>query len=599
MSDPIQRERLSEPTGAAVVNFNPSTRPFDPSVKPAQAQTGNAIARRYVLGDRLGRGGQAEVYHAFDVALQRAVALKLYYPLRHRAGDNPPAPSHLTPPDTPSDESIDLELDQQTFHALDDLLSGRRHDIWEVAATLGVSRAEVNRSLVRSVSLTGRFSSLRPLAASLGVNPQELLAAAVSQWKRPNPNLLAEIGLERVGQQEGSAEAAPEAPADSSRPRGKALPDIPGVPAEFLQELRFLRELSMPGIISLLDWGCEEGRAFMVLPLCTGDLHSEKKTRGRLPPDEAVRHVRSAALTLQRLHDLGILHCDVKPHNILLRDGEPMLSDFGLARAHSNWEPEGMQGTPEYMSPEQFCVQPLDPRTDIYSLGVTLYELLTGEVPFKGPRSDYDELEALRWRVLFETVPPLSVGAPELPSSLARLCLRAMAKQPEDRFQSAGALAEALGGWNTSGPGGLLHRIGNWFRLKFRPAPAKGADMSKAPPEKPDVSAAIEQNSLSLQASLEAGSREEAGTAHINIAAALSLVSDWEGAVGHYQQALAVYRELADSGAEAATRWALSQTLHSSGSREQALEHARKAAELYVALGSPMAKLISSETASW
>ena len=182
------------------------------------------------------------------------------------------------------------------------------------------------------------------------------------------------------------------------------------------------------------------------------------------------------ALALDAAHAAGLIHRDVKPGNILI-DGETdraKITDFGLARAlaaPSGLTREGvLAGTPTYMSPEQARGEPnLDPRTDVYSLGATLYEALTGETPFRGAP------HLVLRRVIEEDPRSLRQYSDQVPRDLETICLKAMAKEPERRYQTAGALAKDLARWLggepiQARPVGRPERIYRWCRRNPRVA---------------------------------------------------------------------------------------------------------------------------------
>ena len=229
----------------------------------------------------------------------------------------------------------------------------------------------------------------------------------------------------------------------------------------FHREARNLALLDHPGIVRVYDVGEDAGVWWIAMDHVDGrdlaaelSLSREGGERKILPAfgetdyfGRTAHLVRDVALALQHAHDSGVVHRDVKPHNVLLRwDGQPCLVDFGLSKSQElgSLTPTGeIQGTPYYMSPEQARVvgaQPVDHRTDVYSLGVVLYELLTHERPFEGTTS----LEVLR-NIQVREAPEVRRRNPEVPRDLALICMRAMAKEPRDRYASAVAFAEDLG----------------------------------------------------------------------------------------------------------------------------------------------------------
>ncbi|MBK6781877.1 MAG: protein kinase [Gemmatimonadales bacterium] len=222
----------------------------------------------------------------------------------------------------------------------------------------------------------------------------------------------------------------------------------------FLREIRYAAQLGHPHILPLYDSGELPGPGgaallFYVMPLVAGgSLRDLLRAEGRLPVGQAIRLVRAVGAALDYAHRRGILHRDIKPENILLQEGEPVVADFGVARglcdacepAGSVTAPGMAVGTPDYMSPEQASGDPvLDARSDQYALACVLYELLTGLPPFtgSGPR-------ATMARHATEPPPPPRARRPELPAPVEQALLRALAKEPADRFATVAEFCEAL-----------------------------------------------------------------------------------------------------------------------------------------------------------
>lgn len=211
---------------------------------------------------------------------------------------------------------------------------------------------------------------------------------------------------------------------------------------DFLQEARRLAQLKHPGIVTVYDVGIEDGKCYIVTDLLEGMTLSEA-IRRKLPVEEVVRIVAAVADALAHAHAQGVVHRDIKPRNIFItREGRPIVLDFGLGVSHESYgRPGQVAGTIAYMSPEQVRGQAhrVDGRTDVYSLGVVLYQLLTGRTPFWSDNT----MELMRRIEQDEPQPPRQL-APQLSPLLERICLTAMAKDPSRRFTTAGDFAAAL-----------------------------------------------------------------------------------------------------------------------------------------------------------
>src|SRR5690606_19396707 len=172
----------------------------------------------------------------------------------------------------------------------------------------------------------------------------------------------------------------------------------------------------------------------------------QRLARGPLPVSEAIRITQKLAGALEAAHAQRILHLDIKPENIIFGEGdEPKLADFGISRSLLDGAPGingTIVGTAAYLAPESVAGEPLDARADVYSLGVVLYEMLTGERPFPGETP----VEQATQRLTSEPIPPQALN-PAVPPQLGQIVLQALARDPADRFSSPKALAMALLGY--------------------------------------------------------------------------------------------------------------------------------------------------------
>jgi serine/threonine-protein kinase len=217
----------------------------------------------------------------------------------------------------------------------------------------------------------------------------------------------------------------------------------PALLERFRGEARAQAKLNHPNLATLYAFLVENGSAYMAMEFVDGEtFHDMLVRRGSIPAAEAVPLFRQALAGIGHAHRLGIVHRDIKPSNIMLnREGVVKVMDFGLAKSagdHRVTRTGVRLGTAYYMSPEQVLVKPVDARSDIYSLGVTLYELLTGQTPF---RAD-SEFEILNDHVNTPPQPPSQLHA--IPSGIENAVLKALAKNPDQRFQSAEQFSAAL-----------------------------------------------------------------------------------------------------------------------------------------------------------
>jgi eukaryotic-like serine/threonine-protein kinase len=216
----------------------------------------------------------------------------------------------------------------------------------------------------------------------------------------------------------------------------------------FVVEIKTTAALQHPHILPLFDSGTADGFLYYVMPYIQGEtLRSKLDRETQLGIEEAVRITREVADALDYAHRHGVIHRDIKPENILLHDGRPMVADFGIALALSaaaggRMTETGLSlGTPHYMSPEQATAEKeLSPRSDIYSLGCVLYEMLSGSPPHVGATA-----QQIVMKIVMEPAQPVTQLRRSVPPNVASAVSRALEKLPADRFETAKAFSEALG----------------------------------------------------------------------------------------------------------------------------------------------------------
>ncbi len=221
--------------------------------------------------------------------------------------------------------------------------------------------------------------------------------------------------------------------------------------ARFRREADAIAALDHINIMPVYEYGEEGDTAYLVMPYVTGGtLRDLLEKRGKLSLEEVVPIIEQTASGLDSAHAQSIVHRDLKPGNILFHaDGRALLADFGLAKVlkdvtenESNGHLTSIGtiiGTPEYLSPEQGTGDAIDYHTDIYSLGIVLYQMLAGRVPFVGPSP-----VAVAIKHALEAPPPLSHFNPSIPPNVEAVVMKAIAKKPSQRYDSAGAFAQAL-----------------------------------------------------------------------------------------------------------------------------------------------------------
>jgi serine/threonine-protein kinase len=228
----------------------------------------------------------------------------------------------------------------------------------------------------------------------------------------------------------------------------KVLPPHPALDSQFVErfqlEARTIARLQHPHILPLYDYGVTEDNIFfLVMPYINGGALDRRMAGKSMPLHEIERILREVSAALDYAHRQGVIHRDIKPANILLdREGNTFIADFGIAKlvgSSANLTGTGVVGTPAYMSPEQAQGTELDARTDIYSLGVVIWELLVGKPPFQA-----DTPMQIVLKHINETPPDISTVNPSLPPELDDVMARALTKDPSERYQTAIEFTEAF-----------------------------------------------------------------------------------------------------------------------------------------------------------
>ena len=236
----------------------------------------------------------------------------------------------------------------------------------------------------------------------------------------------------------------------------------PSFVERFRREAQAAANLSHPNIVGVYDWGTQDGTYFIVMEYVDGPSLSQViRSDGPFHPRRAAEIAAEVASGLGFAHSRGVVHRDVKPGNVLLtRSGQSKVTDFGIARALTSSDEDltqagSVMGTATYFSPEQAQGLPVDPRSDLYSLGVVLYEMVTGRPPFTG-----DTPLAIAYKHVQDAPPPPSTIMSGLPAGLEAIIMKLLAKRPDDRYASAedlrADLRRFLAGETTVAERGLL-----------------------------------------------------------------------------------------------------------------------------------------------
>jgi eukaryotic-like serine/threonine-protein kinase len=219
----------------------------------------------------------------------------------------------------------------------------------------------------------------------------------------------------------------------------------PSFRERFQQEAKSAANLAHPNIVTIYDFGFDDNSLFIVMEFVRGtDLKSKIRHHGIFSVEEGIPLVLQACAGLGYAHRAGIVHCDVKPHNMLVTpDNRLKITDFGIARALSTIDPQEKQevvwGSPQYISPEQSQGSAPSPASDVYSLGVVIYEMFTGHLPFE--TDDPEELASLR--INTDPIPPHTYN-PQIPAALEQIILKVLSREPSQRYRTADQLGRVL-----------------------------------------------------------------------------------------------------------------------------------------------------------
>ena len=224
----------------------------------------------------------------------------------------------------------------------------------------------------------------------------------------------------------------------------EAFAGDPAFLARFQREARAAAQLDHPNVVTVYDVGHDGDRHYIVMEYVDGrDLKTMIRRSGRLTVEEALSISVQISSAVGHAHEAGLVHCDIKPQNVLVtQDGRAKVTDFGIARALSEsaiTESETVWGSPLYFSPEQAAGEPTSPASDVYSIGVVMYEMLAGQPPFSAEKPMALALQHMR-----QEPPPLAVRNPQLPPTLEWIVRKMMAKDPSARYRTAGQVAHVL-----------------------------------------------------------------------------------------------------------------------------------------------------------
>lgn len=296
----------------------------------------------------------------------------------------------------------------------------------------------------------------------------------------------------------------------------------------FKQEAKAAANLSHPNIVTVHDFGLDKDQVFIVMEFIDGtDLKSLIRKRGRFSVEDTVGLIAQACAGVGYAHRAGLVHCDIKPHNMIVsHDFRLKVTDFGIARAlatiHPEEKSEVVWGSPHYFSPEQAAGDAPSPASDVYSLGVILYEMLTGQLPFEA--SEATELARMHRREV--PIPPRRLN-PAIPEALEEITLKVLSKEPVARYRTADQLGRVLvsfGSLNKDKTGPVI-----------LPKVGKQGDQISHAPQAPDVPLLelfeeSDLDELELEEAADDGERIDWGTwalTFLAFTAILGLIPFW------------------------------------------------------------------------